>query len=176
MRRVRLSSVLPFAFMLLASAIYLLVKGSAYFKNPALLGVDRISILLSLLTYGLVLTAAGVAIARLVEAMRPGDRLNAVDPSCRKPDPALMSREDALQTIAAGAIRMPLVAVALAMFFAAIPVLMVSLMHGGVLAIASPGALTKILMAELPITALIAMVLIRIRRLKQQRSVDSSEK
>ena len=87
-----------------------------------------------------------------------------------------MSREDALQTIAAGAIRMPLVAVALAMFFAAIPVLMVSLMHGGVLAIASPGALTKILMAELPITALIAMVLIRIRRLKQQRSVDSSEK
>lgn len=172
MRRIRLLLVLPFALASLALPAYLLIKGVTYYRNPALLGDGPVAILLSLITYGLVLIATYVAIARLIDAVRPGERSGAKILSSQYPNS--ISREDGLQAIAAGAKRNPILAVGMATFVAAVPVVMLYLALGGNFELTSPKYLVMLIMCELPVAAVIAMVLIRIRRMRDQRTGNDS--
>lgn len=151
---------------------YALIKGLAYWRNPALLGASPVAVALNLIQIGLMLIAAYITLRRLIVLFGRHKSLNENSWWFPAQASAPMSIEDQLRAAATGADRKPWLGVAFVAVLFAIPVLMVALSNGGSLAAAPMHQLAALALIELVMAAVVVKILIRVRRIRRDGTVD----
>jgi len=157
--------------LLAVSLAYVLIKGVAYLRSPALLGDDPASRMLSVLRLGAMLFVAFLSVRQLNSTLRPREATERKIPSLERAIHPPGSYREAVGVFATVAIRRPMFAVAIAIFLLSMPILLVALAHGGDFASVPLVVLLTLLVLELLVAATLILVLIRARRLRIEAPV-----